>query len=67
MLSTALPIYPDTINLATNVHTRAVGVRPFVELEPTEHPLALEQRNGITWARVLEIASIMQHQPSAGV
>ena len=21
---------------------------PYVELEPTEHPLAIEQRNGIT-------------------
>ena len=24
---------------------------PYVELEPTEHPLAIEQRNGITLER----------------
>jgi hypothetical protein len=30
--------------LKTNVHTRARGLRPTVELEPTDHPLAVEQR-----------------------
>src|SRR5690242_18461999 len=43
-LSTSLPGYPDTLSLKTNVHTRAVGRRPRIELEPTEHPLAVEQR-----------------------
>ncbi|MGW1264432.1 DUF2199 domain-containing protein [Streptomyces drozdowiczii] len=33
-----------TLNLKTRVHTRPVGDRPFVELEPTDHPLAIEQR-----------------------
>src|SRR5262249_14448685 len=32
-LSTSLPAYPDTLNLRTNVHTRPVGIRPYVELE----------------------------------
>lgn len=60
-LSTALPCYPDTINLKTYVHTRPVGSRPYVELEPTEHLLAVEQRNGITMARVQEIAECILH------
>jgi hypothetical protein len=55
-LSTRLPPYPDTLSLKTHVHTRAVGLRPLVELEHTEHPLAVEQRTGITLARVQEIA-----------
>jgi hypothetical protein len=46
-LSTSLSGYPETIGLKTNVHTRPVGDRPFVELEPTDHPLAIEQREGI--------------------
>jgi len=50
-LSTDLPLYePTTLSLATNVHSQAVGARPLVELEPTDHPLALEQR---TVVRVL--------------
>jgi len=46
---------------ASLVHTHPVGVRPEIELEPTEHPLAVEQREGITWERVDEIAAIMLH------
>lgn len=61
-LSTSLPVYnPSTVNLKTQVHTNPVGVRPFVELEPTDHPLAVEQRTGITLARVQEIAEIILH------
>lgn len=55
-LSTSIPCYPETINLKTMVHTRSVGVRPYIELEPTEHPLAIEQREGITKERIKQIA-----------
>ncbi|WP_078661708.1 DUF2199 domain-containing protein [Streptomyces sp. NRRL B-24484] len=55
--STELPVYrPTTVNLKTRVHTRPVGERPWIELEPTDHPLAVEQRTGITMGRVREIA-----------
>ena len=54
-LSAVLPLYPSTENLKTRVHLRDDGVRPFIELEPTEHPLALEQQNGIDVQRVAEI------------
>jgi hypothetical protein len=54
-LSAELPLYPSTENLKTRVHLRDDGVRPFIELEPTNHPLALEQKNGISIERVTEI------------
>lgn len=61
-LSTELPIYsPTTINLKTNLRTRPLGERPAVELEPTAHPLAVEQREGITRARVQRIAEVLLH------
>ncbi len=61
-LTTELPLYsPSTVNLKTNLHTRPVGQRPFVELEPTDHPLAVEQRTGITMDRVREIAETVLH------
>lgn len=61
-LSTTLPPYePTTLNLKTNVHTREVGVPPFIELEPTDHPLAVEQRTGITRARVQQFAELLLH------
>lgn len=61
-LSTQLPVYsPSTLNLKTHLHTRPIGERPFVELEPTDHPLAVEQRAGIARARVEAIAGILLH------
>jgi len=60
-LNTSLPGYPETLTLKTNVVTRELGMRPFVELEPTVHPLAIEQRTGITLQRVQEIAEIVLH------
>ncbi len=48
-LTTELQVYSTTtLNLMTHVHTRPIGERPYLELEPTEHPLAVEQRTGIT-------------------
>ena len=60
-LSTTLPLYPETLNLKTHVHTRPIGTKPFIELEPTDHPLAVEQREGITMDRVREIAARLLH------
>ena len=60
-LSTQLPYQPATINLKLNVHTRPVGERPFIEVEPTSHPLAVEQRTGISMARVQELAGLALH------
>jgi hypothetical protein len=60
-LCNSIPGYSDTLNLKTMVHTRKIGLRPLIELEPTDHALALEQRDGITLARVREIAETMYH------
>ncbi|MFD7233697.1 DUF2199 domain-containing protein [Streptomyces syringium] len=61
-LSTDLSLYsPSTINLKTHVHTRPVGQRPLIELQPTDHPLAVEQQGGITLDRVREIAETVLH------
>ena len=51
----------STLNLKSHVHTRPVGQRPYVELEPTDHPLAIEQREGITRERVQAIAEAILH------
>jgi hypothetical protein len=60
-LSTELPYQPSTLSLKTHVHTQRVGERPLVELEPTDHPLAVEQRDGITVARIQQIAEALLH------
>ena len=37
--------------VSTQVHLRDNGIRPYIELEPTDHPLAVEQRNVIDVAQ----------------
>jgi len=60
-LSAELPLYLSAENLKTRVHLRGNGIRPFVELEPTDHPLAIEQRDGIPVARVAEFYAHLAH------
>lgn len=55
------PYSASCLNLKTYVHIRNEGVRPYIELESTDHPLAIEQKNGITPDRVAEIYEIMVH------
>ena len=60
-LSASLKTYPDTENLKTMVHLRDGGLRPCIELEPTDHPLALEQKKGIPVERVAELYAAYMH------
>jgi hypothetical protein len=65
-LYTEIPLYGDTINLEVSVQTQRVGERPRFTVVDREHPLAVEQRDGITLRRVEEIAEAMLHGPQAG-
>lgn len=60
-LCNPLPDYPDTMFLRTRLHVRAYPDRPRVELEPTDHPLAIDQRTGIARARAIELAERLLH------
>lgn len=61
-LSTELPFFSDTLSLKAALHTRPIGQRPFIELEPTDHPLAVEQHTGITMERARHLAELLEHQ-----
>ena len=54
-LMSSLPGYPETLYLKTSVQEQPVGKVPIITLEPTEHPLSVEQHQGITMSRVQEI------------
>jgi len=45
----------DTELLKTMAHYRGAGLRPSIVLEPCEHPLAIDQQNGISLGKALEI------------
>jgi hypothetical protein len=55
-LNTSIPNYPETLNLKMHIHTRPIGERPQAVIEPTEHPLSLEQRRSITLSRAQSLA-----------
>lgn len=60
-LCNRIPVYPDTYALHANVRLRSNNLRPAIELHQSDHPLAVEQRQGITRARVEEIVGAMIH------
>lgn len=64
-LCNRIPGYPDTLLLKTHVRLRPHPDRPDVELEPTDHPLALEQHRGISERRLQEILETNRHPPAA--
>lgn len=60
-LAISLSVYPEDETLKARVHPRKPDLRPLIELEPTDHPLAIEQRNGISVERVAEIYAAYTH------
>lgn len=51
--------YPPTAGLKTNVYLRKDNLRPTIMIEPTNHPFAVDQREGITLEKVEKLVSAM--------
>lgn len=49
------PYYETKENIKSRIHLRNNGIRPFIELEPSGHPLSLAQQNGITKEDIVKI------------
>jgi hypothetical protein len=60
-LSNTVPVYPETLNLKSNVLLRGEKLRPLIALQPGEHPLSIDQHEGITLARARELATRWLH------
>ena len=60
-LNSEITPYGDTVNLIVDVRTQPVGERPQFFVRDAEHPLAVEQREGISMDRVQEIAEALLH------
>jgi hypothetical protein len=60
-LSNRLPHYPDTLALKLAVQTGSIGTRPTLRLEPTDHPLAIDQQHGIALEKVGIVAPFLTH------
>ncbi len=62
-LCSRLPGYSEsTLHLKTNVRTQPVGERPLIEMEPSDHPLAVDQREGISKERLQAVIESAMHE-----
>jgi len=61
-LANSLTVYPETLNLKTEIRLQPVGSRPLFRLEEPDNLLAKEQSSGISLARAMELASLLLHQ-----
>lgn len=59
-LANSLSIYAPTANLRLTIHVQPVGQRPLFAIDDLEHPLSLEQKNGITIGKAREYACLLQ-------
>jgi hypothetical protein len=60
-IANSVPGYPETLNLKSHLRFTSPERRPSVTLEPSSHPLAREQHEGIRLERVREIAELNLH------
>lgn len=63
-MSNAIPWYPEAGHLAADVYVQTDGGRPLLRLHSgsaDDHPLILDQVNGITRTKAQEIAEFVLH------
>lgn len=65
--STEMRGYPDTINIKAQLYPQNGRKRPVVKLMPDDHPLAIDQRNGITFDQVLDLYARYDHDIRAAL
>ena len=63
-LCSPVAVYPSTLHLPLSVQSRPPGWVPLFSLGDADHPLAADQRNGITIARWQEMAHQLLHGSS---
>jgi hypothetical protein len=59
--SNSLKGYPQTLELKCDVYPQANGDRPLIQLQQSDHPLFIEQQEGISIDRLFEIYRLNGH------
>ncbi len=60
-ISNQIDAYPNLLQLVVRAHLQDDNQRPKLELEPTDHPLAVDQREGISQDRVVQLVTPYLH------
>lgn len=61
-LQTQIPTYGNTINIKTRAFEQKVGYIPKIEVIEENHPLTIDQSNGITFEKAKEIVWKILHE-----
>jgi len=64
-----VPTYGNTINIKTIAIENEVGLIPTIKMIEKEHPLTIDQQNGITFEKALQIAGsilVSEHRRGNG-
>ncbi len=60
-LSNEIAFYNEsTLELKTMAHFQGQGLRPFIEVEPSDHPLSRDQQGGISLDKAWKIVHVAQ-------
>ena len=62
-LATDPAVYPESLGIELSVQLQGRNDRPTFIVTESDHPIAADQRNGITVGRVKEIAETLLHTP----
>lgn len=57
-LSNSLPGYEETLHLKCSLQLQGASLRPLIDLEPSDHQLSIDQRDGIGVERALELIEL---------
>ena len=60
-ISNEIPGYADTLTLIGAAIPRPEGLRPLIELKPTDHPLSDLQREGLSIEQLVSLCSRLLH------
>ena len=61
-LCSPISAYPSTIHLKLSVQSRSLGLTPLLTTQLTEHPLSIDQHNGISIKRWHELTHKLLHE-----
>ncbi|MGN6520949.1 MAG: DUF2199 domain-containing protein [Dokdonella sp.] len=64
-LEAAISTYSDTGDLMVSLQVRDKSIRPLIQLEPSDHPLYLEQNEGASDQRVVALYDHFMHPRAA--
>lgn len=61
-LCSKVSLYPDSLGLEAIARPQLNGQRPMITLEPSDHPLSVDCREGLTIERAQEMAEQLVHR-----